>query len=1030
METQNFSELISWSSNELGIALLIYFTKGLTTKLLEKKIMQFAKNKTAAISIAMLLIISIGASMTLIQSASAHTPAWQIPTYAYVTAEPNPVGVGQTINIYMWLDPVYGTAGGATPVAGTNASTASVSLISNNYRFQNYQLKITLPDGTTNSTTIPVITDTTSATYYAFTPTMAGTYNITFNYPGQAYGANGNGYSGSSLINDTYLPSSATTTLVVQQEPIPAPIGGYPLPTQYWTHPIYGENTNWYTISSNWLGTGAAVIPATGVGTITGFSQSQMNRYPGDAVGSLTSHIMWTNPLQMGGVVGGNYYSTPGVAYFEGSAYCNRVQNPIIINGILYYTQPLGFQGNNAGPTVAVDLRTGKQIWSNINIPYLSFGYIYNLWNPDQHGVYPPMLVASITGGATAPPNTWSYPYPTQWEVFDAYTGVPMFNVTNVPSGAIAAGPNNEQLRYVITNTGTASNPQWYLSQWNSSRLFIQENNPYTSGGSLLYPAIINQSSGAPLISTFPIPITGTTGIFNNSTSTTSLTEFVPYGSTLQANANIPINSTTVTSSYSITTYDWNVSLPWLNTMPLQATYNSLTGQYVAPVAGTNPVTVLAADPGQWLLCRNGSLPVGFAANNVGAPDLPFTFFAVSLAPSSLGQILWMQTYQPPAGNVTVSYGGVDPTAWNGNGYGVFVLGYEETMQWVGYSMTTGQQIWGPTASQVPFNYYGNPIYPYITAQMANGAMYNGGFGGVCYAYNLTNGNVIWTYGNGGEGNSTNAGLNTFYGDYPTFINAVGNGVIYMVTTEHTITDPIYKGALARAINATTGKEIWTLSDYTGEFGSMSYAIADGYNIWFNGYDNQLYSVGQGPSATTVTTSPSGSTLGDNVVIQGTVMDTSAGTTQAQQSANFPHGVPVASDSSMSNWMGYVYQQKPCPTNFTGVPVQLFVLDSNGNYRSIGTATTDINGQFSFTWKPDIPGDFKVYASFAGTMGYWPSSAETTFNMMQVAATPTATSSTQVPSNTDTYVLGIGIAIIVILVIIGAAIMMMLRKRA
>ena len=33
----------------------------------------------------------------------------------------------------------------------------------------------------------------------------------------------------------------------------------------------------------------------------------------------------------------------------------------------------------------------------------------------------------------------------------------------------------------------------------------------------------------------------------------------------------------------------------------------------------------------------------------------------------------------------------------------------------------------------------------------------------------------------------------------------------------------------------------------------MSYAMADGYNTWFNGYDNQIYVVGRGPSATTVT---------------------------------------------------------------------------------------------------------------------------------------------------------------------------------
>src|ERR1700690_795498 len=226
--------------------------------------MQFLKNKLAAISIAIVLIISIGASIALIPNTSAHTPAWQIPTYAYIVAEPDPIGVGQTLNIYMWLDPVYGVAGGATPVAGTNGTTASAALLSNTYRFQNYQLTITAPDGTSKTQTFPTITDTTSSMFTPFTPTQVGLYTLNFTYPGQVYGANGNGYSGSSLINDTYLPSSASETITVQQEPITTAITGSPLPTEFWTRPIYGENTNWYSIASNWLGTGAPVNPTYG----------------------------------------------------------------------------------------------------------------------------------------------------------------------------------------------------------------------------------------------------------------------------------------------------------------------------------------------------------------------------------------------------------------------------------------------------------------------------------------------------------------------------------------------------------------------------------------------------------------------------------------------------------------------------------------------------------------------------------------------------------------------------------------------
>ena len=58
--------------------------------------MQKIKNKTVAISIVILLTISMAASMILIPTANAHSPPWQIPTYAYVTAGPTPIGVGQT----------------------------------------------------------------------------------------------------------------------------------------------------------------------------------------------------------------------------------------------------------------------------------------------------------------------------------------------------------------------------------------------------------------------------------------------------------------------------------------------------------------------------------------------------------------------------------------------------------------------------------------------------------------------------------------------------------------------------------------------------------------------------------------------------------------------------------------------------------------------------------------------------------------------------------------------------------------------
>ena len=178
---------------------------------------------------------------------------------------------------------------------------------------------------------------------------------------------------------------------------------------------------------------------------------------------------MWTKPLQSGGVVGGNNFVIQGDTYFEGSAYNNRYTNPIIIDGKLYYTEPISFGGATRGPTDCVDLRTGKLIWSRTDVPALAFGYIYDVQDINQKGVYPPILFAQIGGG-------FSFLCRCTWLAFDADTGTPMFNVTNIPSGTSAIGVNGEYLIYVLANAGTSTVPQYYLRQWNSSKLLVLVN--------------------------------------------------------------------------------------------------------------------------------------------------------------------------------------------------------------------------------------------------------------------------------------------------------------------------------------------------------------------------------------------------------------------------------------------------------------------------------------------------------------------------------------------------------------------------
>ena len=108
----------------------------------------------------------------------------------------------------------------------------------------------------------------------------------------------------------------------------------------------------------------------------------------------------------------------------------------------------------------------------------------------------------------------------------------------------------------------------------------------------------------------------------------------------------------------------------------------------------------------------------------------------------------------------------------------------------------------------------------------------------------------------------------------------------------------------------------------------------------FNSYDGQIYAYAQGPSKTTISVPQIGITTDTPITLTGRITDICAGASQPAVAANFPNGLPCVSDESMSGLMEAAYEQQPLPSNLTGVPVTIYVLDSNNNYRSIGTTTS------------------------------------------------------------------------------------------
>ena len=205
--------------------------------------------------------------------------------------------------------------------------------------------------------------------------------------------------------------------------------------------------------------------------------------------------------------------------------------------------------------------------------------------------------------------------------------------------------------------------------------------------------------------------------------------------------------------------------------------------------------------------------------------------------------------------------------------------------------------------------------------------------------------------------------------------------------------------------------------------------MGDSVIAMYNTYDQQVYAIGKGPSATTVSAPDVGISLGTSLVIKGTVTDVSPGLTDYGIMARFPNGVPAVSDDSQGEWMKYVFDQFPRPSNASGVNVILTVLDSNNNTYDIGKATTDSSGTFGYSWKPEISGQYTIYATFAGSGAYYPSYAQTYVNVEQPSEpTPTAIP-TQLTSITDTYFIPAVAAIILAIAIVGAVILLAVRKR-
>ncbi len=409
----------------------------------------------------------------------------------------------------------------------------------------------------------------------------------------------------------------------------------------------------------------------------------------------------------------------------------------------------------------------------------------------------------------------------------------------------------------------------------------------------------------------------------------------------------------------------------------------------------------------------------GGSINSTGKiVNQPISMWAISIKPGQRGVVLYNTQWQPPAGGLSLSFGARSIEDK------VFTVRAKEIRAFFGFSMDTGQYMWGPTESRGYMDLFmGGPSGE--NGMIAYGKLFLGTLAGTLQAIDVKTGKLLWAY----ENKQPYTELMWGGDKWPIEFAFVSDEKVYLLHTEHSGNSPLPRGAPFVALDVNTGEVIFRVDGllrFTVWGGDPM--IADSTMVIFNTYDNRIYGLGKGPSATTLTTPTISVPAGSSVVLQGMVTDVAAGTKKYAIASRFPNGVAAVSDASMGEWMKYVYQQQPRPSNATGVEVTLSVVDANNNYREIGKTTTSADGFYSFSWAPDISGKFTVYASFGGSESFYPSHAEGAFvaESAQETTTPPALVSLQ---PLETYIITGVAAIIIVIVLVGAVMMLMIRRQ-
>jgi hypothetical protein len=806
----------------------------------------------------------------------------------------------------------------------------------------------------TNDTIGPYKSDAIGGSYATYTPTEVGNYTIQLIFPGNVITGLPSG-NGLPMNN----PAVGDTYSASLSQPYTLIVQEQPI-QQYQETPL---PTDYWTrpingINRNWYKIAGNWLNAgdTGPGAPGTGPTKLYNPY---STGPESAHVMWAREYWAGGIMGGQN----GESYYNGQSYEIYWNTPIILNGKFYYS----VQTPPRYGYYCADIRTGEtEYFYNTTGPVVSSGYP----GANPSGTINQQLLAfGQVYNYKSPNQEGGFPYlwsttaatPNTWMMYDAYTGNYICSIVNTTSPLIVNG------QPVMTSGFFGPTP--VMTGATGTQV-------YGKDGSILRYNVVNL--GTSTDPQYRLQVWNTSRVL--------------WWNTAFNNPNYDPSAMFSSFYY----WEWR---PYLN-----STYDGNKGYSLNVTIPAVQGSIRAVREDQFVIG-------GTTGSNNELGIVQGNLWALSLKQGEEGKLLWNITFTPPKTAVPstksatgVTMNNVDPED------GVFTFSESVTRtRWV-YSLEDGTQLWqSEPETQGAFYGMSEDIYDgmLLAGGTAAGMGNPTGYSGHIIAYNITTGEILWDYASGNTNNEAP------YDNVPINIGCIADGKLYTFSAEHSPTQPMWRSSYIRCINASNGAELWRITHW-----GNNPAIADGYLIDLNLFDNRIYCYGKGPSATTVTASPKATTYGDDVLIEGTITDQSTGTKDT----------PAISDRDQQLWMEYLYMQRPQPTNATGVPVSLDTIDPNGNFVHIGDTTSDSHGNYALPYNPEVPGTYQIIANFKGSASYGSSSAST---YITVGNGPTSTPEPTTPpqSLADLYIVPAIIGVVVVIILLVAIIILMLRKR-